>query len=86
MKSLIIILAIIILFINQNLICRDNCKSLYICDSLSNPITNAYIEIKHSFWGTTVFHGITNDKGSIDIQIPEGNYDVTISQNLKAQK
>jgi hypothetical protein len=79
MKNQLRLLVFMILLMSQNLVCRDNLKSIFVCDSLSKPIANAYIEIIHLFWGTTVFHGITDDKGKIDIQIPEGRYEIIIS-------
>ncbi len=75
---LIVLVCIVSLFVSSY--AKDDYKTIFVCDSLSNPICDAYIEIEQPFWGNTVYTGVTDNYGECKIErdLPINKYGIVI--------
>ncbi|HPI20490.1 MAG TPA: hypothetical protein PKY56_08965 [Candidatus Kapabacteria bacterium] len=75
---LIVLVCIVSLFVSSY--AKDNYKTIFVCDSLSNPICDAYIEIEQPVWGNTVYTGVTDNYGECKIKrdLPINKYGIVI--------
>ena len=78
-KTHYIILLIIFLFSNSYLFCQEKQITVYVCDSLSQPIPDAIVEINHWLWGSNLLNGVTDKKGMVNFQLPFGKYEIILS-------